>query len=315
MKCHEYRVHGLRVDSVLEFPELLPGSGPPDASIRYGDVPLSLHDPLEQNAFFEAKPGHFLLKLDGIARFLVSEGKQILIDRSPDSRDDEIRLFLLGSALGALLHQRGVLPLHGSAIATEKGAVVFVGGSGNGKSTLAGVFQKRGYSVLADDVSVISFDDRKRAWVLPAYPQINVWEDAAQMLNRETASLPRVRPGVEKYGLRIRESFAQEPVALSSVYVIDLGKEQVGVVEAVRGLRKMQMFVEHTYRPMILGGLGRWRDHFKLAEMAANSAPVRRVMRCPDQPLSQRPADLLEEDFRARPGVAELSTDRSGAGK
>ena len=53
----------------------------------------------------------FLLKLDDIARFLVQHGEEILIQPAAESDEDGIRLFLLGSALGALLHQRGRLIL------------------------------------------------------------------------------------------------------------------------------------------------------------------------------------------------------------
>ncbi|MCP4397035.1 MAG: hypothetical protein GY801_07015 [bacterium] len=62
----------------------------------------------------------------------------------------------IASELGALLHQRELLPLHGSAIKVNDGVCVFVGLSGNGKSTVAAAFRQRGYQVLADDVCVVS---------------------------------------------------------------------------------------------------------------------------------------------------------------
>ena len=53
-----------------------------------------------------------------------------------DLYESDVRVFLLGSCIGALLHQRGILVLHAGAIHTDKGAVLFTGPWGIGKSTL-----------------------------------------------------------------------------------------------------------------------------------------------------------------------------------
>ncbi|BBI65053.1 hypothetical protein HSBAA_63590 [Vreelandella sulfidaeris] len=62
------------------------------------------------------------ITVEGIARYRVEEGQRILLDRRMSQGVDtvanpgDVRLFLLGSALGALLHQRHWLPLHVSAL-------------------------------------------------------------------------------------------------------------------------------------------------------------------------------------------------------
>jgi len=59
----------------------------------------------------------------------------------------------MGSAMGALLHQRNILALHAGTIAVNGGSVIFCGPSGIGKSTLAAGFRRRGYpNVAGDDV-------------------------------------------------------------------------------------------------------------------------------------------------------------------
>ena len=57
--------------------------------------------------------------------------------------------------MGAILMQRKILPLHGSAIAIDGKAYAIVGDSGAGKSTLASAFLKRGYQLLSDDVITV----------------------------------------------------------------------------------------------------------------------------------------------------------------
>src|SRR5258708_39789946 len=80
--------------------------------------------------------------------------------------------------MGAIFHQRGLLPLHANAIEVGGQAVAFVGPSGAGKSTLAAYFRDRGYRVLCDDVWVVSFgsDGEPLAW--PGVPRVKLWGDA-----------------------------------------------------------------------------------------------------------------------------------------
>jgi len=54
----------------------------------------------------------------------------------------------MGSAMGALLRQRNILPFHGSYVEVDGEGVIFVGPSGIGKSAIAGGFHKRGFALL-----------------------------------------------------------------------------------------------------------------------------------------------------------------------
>ena len=63
---------------------------------------------------------------------------------------------MLGTALGVLLHQRGLFALHASGVATPSGAWLFTGHSGAGKSTLVAWLHRRfGWPILSDDVTVV----------------------------------------------------------------------------------------------------------------------------------------------------------------
>ena len=79
---------------------------------------------------FRTAPSLFVLPVDGVARCLVREGREIVVERARDG-DGAVIAFLLGSVLAAWLQQRGVLAVHA-------GAVQFAGHAGQGKSTLLG---------------------------------------------------------------------------------------------------------------------------------------------------------------------------------
>ena len=107
---------------------------------------------------YQATANQFLLKMDGGGRYLVQNGNEIIVEPAADSLASDVRVFLLGSCIGALLHQRGLLVIHAGAVYTEKGAVLFTGHSGCGKSTLLGELMRRGYKMMVDDVCAVTLD-------------------------------------------------------------------------------------------------------------------------------------------------------------
>ena len=113
-----------------------------------------------------------MLTVDGVGRYLVRGGAEILVDAAGGAAERDVRLFLLGSALGILCHQRGLLPLHANAVVANGAAYAFAGHSGAGKSTLAAHFAQAGYEILCDDVCVISFDEAGQPLAWPGLPRL-----------------------------------------------------------------------------------------------------------------------------------------------
>lgn len=292
-----YTAYNLTLECPLPCPELRPAQGKPQVSVRYGDVPRTLAVPVQQGALYQAVENRFLLKLDGIARYLVQNGDEIIIDRVSDATDDEVRLFLLGSCLGALLHQRGILALHAGGIRTERGTVLFTGQSGAGKSTLLSAFLQRGYKMLADDIAGITLNEQKTPVVLPGYPQAKLWADSAEKLTHQTGNLRRVRPQLEKFALPTVNQFAAEPLPLYAMYVLVPHNGTELRLEPVANTEKFNVFLRHTYRWRFLDGLGMRPAHFQLAVKAAQKAIARQVYRPQSPFLLDELADLIEADF------------------
>jgi hypothetical protein len=294
---YQYTAYGLNIASCIHCPELLPGNGSPNVTIRYGTVPDSLASPKGKGACYEATPEQLLLSINGVARFLVSAGEEILIDRAPNSDDAEIRLYLLGSALGALLHQRGLLPLHASAFEANCGCIAILGHTGLGKSTLAGVFWKRGYRIITDDVCVVSVNGIEAPLVVPAYPQLKLWADAARKLGEEPQAMPKIHRKFEKHGLPFKEGFCQEPLPLTRIYVLSTNNTLEFSLRLLKGMEKLTGLITNTYRAHFLEGLGRKTSHFKQCVAVAKHAVVKCVTRPREPFLLDELADLLEKDF------------------
>ena len=82
-------------------------------------------------------------------------GRRLSLSPDAGALPLDVRAYLLGTIFVVLCQQRGLLPLHASAIAAESGVVAFLARSGQGKSTLAAHLAQRGFRVLADDVCLI----------------------------------------------------------------------------------------------------------------------------------------------------------------
>jgi len=303
-----YRAFGLNIASEINIPEFLTWDDctdeirrkQPDVFIHWGDVPESLAYPKLKGVRFQVKPDEFLLTVDNIARYHVLQGNRIIITPHPDTDERDIRVFLLGSAFGAIFHQRGVLPLHGSAIKVKNSCVVFCGTSGKGKSTTAGAFIKRGYSLHTDDVCVISLnhdENEKRPIVFPAFPQIKLWEDALKKAGDDCSRYPQIRKMIAKYAVPVPRSFNTKPLPLKKIYILNPYEKEVIHIEPITGMNKLYALKNHTYRFRYLKGLDKEVTHFNHAGILANCVPISRVQRPRDSYKLTELINALESDF------------------
>lgn len=279
LDSRHYAVYGLVLHSELECPELpLAAEGEPDVVVRLGAVPAALPDPCAAGVLYQVQGERFLFRLPGTAAFLAEAGREITVDLTPDADPGAVRLLLYGSVLAAVLHQRGVLPLHGSAVATDRGAVVFVGASGAGKSTLAAAMAQRGYSVLADDVSAIDTSGDVPHVAL-AYPRLLLWPDAAEHLAVPEEQLQQVRKRVPKCGWRLGDGFASRPMPVYAVYALQPASATQLGMSALHGAQKLRVLAEHTYRRRYLLAMGRAAQHFAQTATVARQVRLSRVTR------------------------------------
>ena len=252
-----YAAFGLTFASDLRCPELLPGQGEPDVTITLGSVPSTLPDAVQSGVRYQAAPGRLLLRVDDVARYLVRDGAEVVIDPHPEADEDDVRVFLMASALGALLHQRGLLTLHASAVKVGEGCVAFLGRSGIGKSTLAMAFRQRGYPVLTDDLSVVTFDDAQRALVTPGYPQAKLWRDTLARFAMDPDALRPIRRRLEKRAVPLNGHFHRHPLPCRHVYVLTSANRDELTLKPLTG--PAVFLALKVSRPRTSGRWRRWR--------------------------------------------------------
>lgn len=207
--------------------------------------------------FTEAAPGALLFEVPGIARYLVRDGKTVDVAVVPEADRAAARLFLLGSARGALIHQRGELPLSAATvIAPNWKGVALCCPSTIGKSTLAAALCRRGWLLVADDITRVSWNGTMAiAW--PSSDRVKLWRDACETMGEDADALERVRAGLEKYFLPVRA--AATPTALHMAVRLRVAPDLDSVEFA--GYDRVQLLSESTFRARWIDAMGCRAQH------------------------------------------------------
>jgi hypothetical protein len=227
-----------------------------------------------ENGVYDVQPGIFRLAVPGVASYRVEEGRRIFITPLPDVPAEGLRLFLLGSVMGALLYQRGLFPLHGSAVETRWGAMIFVGVQGAGKSTLAADFLRQDYRLLSDDVCAVSATP-EGLQVLPAIPHIRLCADAFQRFG----SPPGARFDEDKFVVPMGEGYCPHPVPLKAIHILADKESGALEFEVLRGFDRVQRLLENLYRPHFLKNQITQSDLMRMAGLIAQRATMATVTR------------------------------------
>ncbi|MBK1875653.1 hypothetical protein [Pelagicoccus mobilis] len=249
-----YRAYSLIIESEIELPELSPAesSESVDLTIRIGEVPVVLQDPVAEGARFQAAPGVLLVVVDGVGRFLARDGETIIVDRESGTTDSDIRLFLLGTMLGGVLQQRGILTLHGSVVDSPQGAVAILGHSGAGKSTTAYALHERGFSLVSDDLCAVRLNDAGEPRVFGGYPQFKLWPDSLAAFELGEGDLRRVRPVLEKRAVPCLEEISTGARRLKRVFVLSESNSVESQFREIQGFAKIDRLKEQIYRRQFL---------------------------------------------------------------
>jgi hypothetical protein len=230
---------------------------------------------------------------DEAGRFRVLRGSEIVIDPVADADARFLRVCLLGPVMAALLHQRGLLVLHGSAITIGGLAIAFLGGKGWGKSTLAAYMQTRGNGFLTDDVVAMKADSAGAVQLIPGFPHLKLWPNSAAYLGMDPEKMVRLHPDLDKRGHRLDSGFSAEPRDVSSIYVLDIGEEEE--IERIEPREALIELVRHTYLARYLEPTGMASLHLRQCGKVISSVPVYYLRRRPSLLRLPEIAELLED--------------------
>ena len=252
----KYTIFNLTIDSSIPLPLSRHAADASRADIlfREGAVPGRIAAPRAEGRSYQIGDREFLLVIRNVARFWGHEGRSVFIERTGSASDKDIALFLIGTVLGLLLHQRKIFLLHASAVVREGGAILISGRSGAGKSTLSAAMVREGCRLIADDICMLTLQGG-RAVVHPGHSHIKLWRDSLNLFDISAAQLPRVHDEMEKHYWPVGDSFETRPQPVCAFFELASGEEPETVITRLTGVDKILALARNTFRVEILDNL------------------------------------------------------------
>lgn len=258
-----------------------------DVDIRHGTIPPWPGPMLRTD-------GEAILFRHQAGRFRAHGGREIHIDAAPGQRESDLLPPVLGSGLGLVLSQRGLLPLHATGIEVGDGAVAPAGRAGAGKSTLAAHLRTRGYRVLCDDMLTLAVNDRRAPVALPGFPILKL--AAGEALGVSDPGSPW--PASNKRVFPLGESFSETPQPLRAIYVLEWDE---GVwIEDVPGPLAFAMVRQRAFRGRWLRSLRIEGPIFDRVAFVVETVPVRTFARAKRFEALGDAVDRLLDDLSVR---------------
>ena len=303
LSVYSYFAYGLGIHSAIPLPEMVPWEGSADVVVDIGTF-----DNFPAHAFLAgdhtekvwASAEEICIAVRDVGKCRVRQGRDVLVEPVPQADPRLIRLFILGHVVSALLHQRQRLVLHASAVGINGGAVIFLGNSQEGKSTLAAFLHQQGHVLLSDDLTAVGTEGGQPI-VYPGFPQLKLWPDAIQSLGEDPEALPLLRSHYDKRARRAIRGFPERPLPLGGVFL--LGE---GPVQRIIPCPPQEAFLElirHTLGATILRDTGESGTHFHHCADLLKSVPLCRLERPRDLNGLPETARLIERTVAKTPEV------------
>jgi len=295
-----YEEYGLRICSAIPLINRVVREEPADVIIRFGHiaVPPASKTLSTGKTYRVTAEGVFLL-WDGFGTVLVRKGREIIVDPAREITAHRLRAMLLGPVLAVLLHERGRLILHASAVTMDGGVAAFVGAPGQGKSTLALALYALGGDLVADDIVSIEFDGATPL-VVPSSPQINVWPETLHALSYDPTVLEKIEPEFEKRAFPVAERFSTQRAPLRSVYVLHEGGE--AAIEPLPAQEALMELIRHSYVRLREGPSA--STHLHQCAALVTTIAVFRATVPRDLGALRHVAQMIVDDTMRRPSVS-----------
>src|SRR5262249_48682503 len=229
--------------------------------IRRGLLPATLPETAVRGPNWAVDGDQFFLHVPDIARFLMVGGREILFQCESGVSEEDAAAFLLGSAFGILLIQRGNMVMHASAVAVAGRAVLFCGPSGIGKSTVAAALVRRGFPFVSDDVCHITFDPNGHPTVQPDGRALKLWADSIDALGLEKGNVVRNR--LQKYYVEPPGELIETALPVTALYIMREARPPLAPGISKPNVAEVALLMRrNAFRPGLGAKLGLNEVHF-----------------------------------------------------
>ena len=247
----------------------------------------------------------YWLRFPDLADFLLQPGSgRILLAADASADDNTLEHLLVDQVLPRFLAHREQLLIHASAVTLEGRHALFLGPSGWGKSTLAGLLQQHGHAVHSDDcVELRLANDRHVA--LPTYPSLRLYSDSLDNLFPGTVDTTPVASYSEKLrvALELPEG-ALAGVPVDALYVLgDPAHAGESVrISPMRPSQTCRALIAHSFRLDLADRAGNVA-HFARCAAVVNAVPAFQLDYARDYSQSRSLVDAILQHLNSLSGT------------
>lgn len=278
MSAYAYWYWGLSLASDLALPELEMYQA--DADPAPADIVIRVSGEKAAGPLPEPRVtrDEVSFSVPGVARYWARAGREIVAQPEPGAEARAVRLFLLGSAWGALCYQRGLLAIHASVVQLGAGAVAFCGVTGAGKSSLAAWLVRQGRTLISDDLCRFDLPPSGPPRVWPGLPRLKLWQTALAALGQTSDGLERDLLREDKYHLPSALEAQAGTWPVRAVCLLEWGAEPQ--LTRLTGAAAVRRFVAlGAYRGEWLEPMGRLAAYWEQCAEVARRVPVLQLRR------------------------------------
>ena len=249
-----YKLYGMHIVSDFELKQLTNLSGTesdllPQITIQEKELPKELKR--EQDCYFViAKEKSYIS--NSYCYLLMENGEKLFYEKKENVTPQLLNAYLLGWGIATLVYQRGELAIHCSCVKKDGRAILISGNSGSGKSTVTNELLKRGYSFMADDMSVVKMIEEE-VIATAAFPYQKLCSDAALACGMPYEEMIYVDEDKDKFLVPCKDIFEDEPVPVKAMVILTRTKEDRINVQELIGADKFRACMDSLFLSPLLG--------------------------------------------------------------
>lgn len=226
--------------------------------------------PLDEPLFFSGRHQSHGIRYTGIVDFLIcDDGARVEAHPVPGASREAVTYLYRNQVVPLQGSLCGEIVLHGSAVSSSAGALLFLAPSGFGKSTLVAYLSLQGYPLLADDAVRLQREEGCTT-LQPGSPSVRLWGDSLQAL--DLAGGHCTQPGAEytdKYCVEARNGTqaCQHAQPLGGIFLLGELCVEKPQLEAASGSDTLVQLVQQCFALPAMSVKRKSRNLIKLAEL------------------------------------------------
>lgn len=288
MTSYSYIYYALILQSQIKLPEVpLAPSSSNDKLVQIVWGPVQRPKDNIENAQYKPDSvkhaDFYYLEVADIASYYVEGKDKIIIQRQRDGSDRDIAAFLMDTVLTIVLLKHNKFVFHASAITKDNKAIMFLGRSGIGKSSLALRLLNEGYQFLEDDRCLLEWDENAKVPVIKNHlPFLDIWQTDQYLLDKidDTKVHDPIRLGIQK--LRIKLSNYQAGQFFFISQFIILTSENISIdckAEVLKGMIKFRVLQNYVHMSHLVKDVSDPHFYFQHMTKLLAHVPAIRITR------------------------------------